>query len=191
MRKLFLISLNYLVIGEVLYAAEAGMPQLDPTYWASQGFWLILVFSILYIIISKLFIPKIKNNLEVRENKIKNDLEDAKNLKELAEKKEIEYKEVILKAKKDVTKIFIESKKKLNENLKVKKDLIEKEINKEFKKTEKEIIELKMNSISSINNISEQIVSKIIEDISGDKLNESSIKAVISDISKKKLDKYL
>ena len=65
----------------------------------------------MYIIISKLFIPRIKNNLEVRENKIKNDLEDAKNLKELAEKKEIEYKEVILKAKKDVTKIFIDSKK--------------------------------------------------------------------------------
>ena len=32
-----------------LFAAEAGMPQLDPTYWASQAFWLILVFTLLYI----------------------------------------------------------------------------------------------------------------------------------------------
>ncbi|MDC0619430.1 hypothetical protein OAO89_03870, partial [Pelagibacteraceae bacterium] len=46
-----------------LFAAEAGMPQLDPTYWASQAFWLILVFSILYISIAKLYLPKIKNNL--------------------------------------------------------------------------------------------------------------------------------
>ena len=30
-----------------LNAAEAGMPQLDPTYWASQGFWLILIFTVI------------------------------------------------------------------------------------------------------------------------------------------------
>ena len=29
-----------------LFAAEVGMPQLDPKYWASQAFWLILVFTI-------------------------------------------------------------------------------------------------------------------------------------------------
>ena len=43
-----------------LNAAEAGMPQLDPTYWFSQAFWLILIFSLLYISIAKFFIPKIK-----------------------------------------------------------------------------------------------------------------------------------
>jgi F-type H+-transporting ATPase subunit b len=47
-----------------LFAAEAGMPQLDPTYWASQAFWLILVFTILYISIAKFYLPKIKNNLD-------------------------------------------------------------------------------------------------------------------------------
>ena len=42
-----------------LFTAEAGMPQLDPKYWASQAFWLILVFSILYISIAKFYLPKI------------------------------------------------------------------------------------------------------------------------------------
>ena len=65
-----------------LYAAEAGMPQLDPKYWASQAFWLILVFTIFYISISKFYLPKIKNNLENRENKIKEDLENANKFKE-------------------------------------------------------------------------------------------------------------
>ena len=60
-----------------LFAAEVGMPQLDPKYWASQAFWLILVFSLLYLSIAKFYLPKIKNNLEERENKIKNDIEDA------------------------------------------------------------------------------------------------------------------
>ena len=72
-----------LAIRSDLFAAEVGMPQLDPKYWASQAFWLILVFTILYISIAKFYLPKIKNNLDNRENKIKDDLEDANKFKEL------------------------------------------------------------------------------------------------------------
>ena len=68
---------------------------------------------------------------------------------------------------------------------------MEKEIEKEIFKAQKEIIELKKNSISSIQNISINIASNIIENISGDKLNESSIKATVDEISKKNMDKYL
>ena len=39
-----------------MLAAEAGMPQLDPTYWASQAFWLVLIFTALYLALSNLFI---------------------------------------------------------------------------------------------------------------------------------------
>ena len=54
-----------------LFAAEAGMPQLDPKYWASQAFWLILVFSLLYISIAKLYLPKIKKILMIEKVKLK------------------------------------------------------------------------------------------------------------------------
>ena len=39
--------------------------------------------------------------------------------------------------------------------------------------------------------LSENIASNIIESISGDKLNENSIKAAVEDVSKKNLGKYL
>ena len=68
-----------------MFAAEAGMPQLDPTYWASQAFWLILTFTSLYFVLSKLFIPKIKDIIDDRESKIKNDLDEAHKLKNIAE----------------------------------------------------------------------------------------------------------
>ena len=90
--KSFLSLLIALVaINTNLFAAEAGMPQLDPTYWVSQAFWLILVFSILYISISKFYLPKIKDNLDNRENKIKEDLENASKFKEQSESKLKEY----------------------------------------------------------------------------------------------------
>ena len=79
MKVVLIIFIAVLVMKIDLFAAEAGMPQLDPEYWASQAFWLVLVFLLLYLTVAKLFIPKIKNNLDNRNNKIKEDLEEAKN----------------------------------------------------------------------------------------------------------------
>ena len=180
-----------LAIQDNLFAAEAGMPQLDPTYWASQAFWLIIVFTILYISIAKLYLPKIKNNLDDRENKIKEDLEAANKFKDLSELKLQEYDKILEDSKKEVIKIHLDSKNKLDKDIRAKKDFMEKEIENEIIKAQKEISELKKNSISDIQNISKDIASNIIENISGGKLNESSIKAVIEDVSKKNIDKFL
>ena len=190
--KSFLSLLIALVAMNIdLYAAEAGMPQLDPTYWASQAFWLVLIFAILYISISKFYLPKIKDNLDNRENKIKEDLENASKFKEQSEVKLKEYKIILENAKKEVIKIHFESKNILDKDINSKKIAIEKEIEKEISKATKEIIEFKKNSLSSIQKISENITSDIIKNISGDKLNESSVKAVVEDISKKNISKYL
>ena len=191
MRRYFGFIIALLAIQNNLFAAEAGMPQLDPKYWASQAFWLILVFTILYISVAKFYLPKIKNNLDNRENRIKDDLDDANKFKELSETKLKEYEKILEEAKKEVIKIQIESKNLLDKDIRTKKDAIEKEIEKEILKAQKEINDLKRNSISDIQKISENIASNIIETISGDKLNESSIRAVVEDISKKNLGKYL
>ena len=68
---------------------------------------------------------------------------------------------------------------------------MEKEIENEINKAQKEISELKKNSILDIQNISKDITSSIIKSISGDELNESSIKATVEDVSKKNVGKYL
>ena len=174
-----------------LFAAEAGMPQLDPTYWASQAFWLILTFTVLYISIAKLYLPKIKNNLDDRENKIKDDLDAANKFKDLSELKLKEYEKILENSKKEVIKIHLESKNKLDKDIQTKKDVMDKEIETEITKAQQEINELKKNSILDIQNISKDLASNIIENISGDKLNESSIKATIAEVTKKNISKYL
>ena len=107
----------------LLFAAEAGMPQLDSKYWFSQSFWLILIFLLLYLSLSKFFIPKIKDNLDDREKKIKDNLDEAKKLSELAEKKNLDYENEISNAKREVIKIISESKKLLDKNMSQKKEL--------------------------------------------------------------------
>ena len=191
MKSYFSLVIATLAINTDLFTAEAGMPQLDPTYWASQAFWLIVVFTILYVSIAKFYLPKIKNNLDDRENKIKEDLDAANQFKDLSELKLKEYEKISENSKKEVTKIHLESKSILEKDIQVKKDIVEKEIESEISKAQKEITELKKNSISDIQNISKNLATDIIENISGDKLNESSIKAAVEDVSKKNIGKYL
>jgi len=174
-----------------LLAAEAGMPQLDPTYWASQAFWLILIFTALYLALSNLFIPKIKDNIDSRENKIKDNLDEAQKLKNLSEQKLKAYELSIENAKKEVQKIIFESKNKLNLEIQNKKKKFEKDIKSEVEAAEKEIESFKKDSLKNISIISEEMASKVIEQISGEPMNQSSVKAATLEMTKQNLGKYL
>ena len=190
--RLFLLIIGIFITSEIcLLAAEAGMPQLDPTYWASQAFWLILIFTLLYLTLSKMFIPKIKESIDDRENKIKDDLDEAQKLRSHAEEKLKDYDTTIEDAKKEVQKIIFESKNKLNLEIQNKKKKFEIEIEIEIESAEKEIENLKKESLTNISTIAEEISSKLIEMVSGDPLNQSSIKAAVSESTKKNLGKYL
>ena len=74
-----------------------------------------------YLSLSKLLIPKIKKNIDDRENKIKEDLEEAQKLKETADQKLKEYEKLIESTKKEVHKIILESKNKLGADISIKK----------------------------------------------------------------------
>ena len=191
-RLLFLIGGFLITSSQInLTAAEVGMPQLDPTYWASQAFWLTLIFTLLYLTLSKILIPKIKESIDDRENKIKDDLDEAQKLRLLAEEKLKEYDITIENAKKEVQKIIFESKKKLSSEIQSKKKKFDKEIEVEVKNAELEIENLKRNSLISVSTISEEMTSKVIELVSGEPLNQSSIKAAVLESTKKNLGKYL
>ena len=81
-----------------VFASEEGMPQLNPEFWIAQIFWLILILSSLYIILWKIFLPKITDSIENRKLKVVNDLNETQKLKESAEKKLKEYNQIIGKA---------------------------------------------------------------------------------------------
>tara|TARA_B100000945_G_scaffold150660_1_gene120849 strand:+ start:238 stop:813 length:576 start_codon:yes stop_codon:yes gene_type:complete len=184
MKKFLILLISPVVTGESLFAAEAGMPQLDPKYWASQSFWLIIIFLSIYLLIARIFIPKIKNSIDMRESKIRKDLEEAKVFREEAEKKLKSYKELMETAKIDARKILSESNRSLNEEMQEKKNKIQKEIEKEIYNAENEIIKFKNESLEKVNFISEEIVSSLIKEIFGEDLNRSSIKATVSETIK-------
>ena len=170
--------------------SETGMPQLNTEYWTAQIFWLIVILSSLYIILWKIFLPKITVSIENRKLKVVNDLNEAQTLKENAEIKLKEYDRIIEETQIESKKLLENSKKKIEEDIKNKILIFNKEIEKEILSTENEIENLKKNSVQSINKIAIETSSEIVKQITGTEVNGSNVSAIVEDISRKSLEKY-
>ena len=187
----FALCIAFVVCVNQAFGSEAGMPQLNPEFWAAQIFWLILTFSSLYLIIWKVFLPKITLSIENRKSRVVNDLDEAQKLKENAEKKLNEYNKIIEESKKEAKKIIEDTKKKLDRDIKNKKYKFNDEIEKELMAAEKEIKDLKKSSISNINNIAAETSVEIIKQIINIEVNKSSVSAIVDDVAKRKMVKYI
>ena len=118
-KKIFFQSIffNFFFIKEIFAAESGGMPQLNPEFWVSQIFWLTLTFGTLYVVLSKLILPKISDNLELRKSQIQENIEAAEKQRVSSELKLKEYDEIILKSKLEAKNIFDTFKENLGEHL--------------------------------------------------------------------------
>tara|TARA_B100001123_G_scaffold166924_1_gene192230 strand:+ start:294 stop:839 length:546 start_codon:yes stop_codon:yes gene_type:complete len=180
-----------LVYGNNSYGSEAGMPQLNPEFWVAQVFWLIIIFSSLYLIVWKIFLPKITYGIENRKSKIVNDLNEAQNLKESAEKKLSEYNKIIENSKAEAKKIVDDARKKLDKDIENKKKKFSEEIEKDLEAVEKEIKDLRKSSVENINKIASEVSIDIIKQLIGTEINKSNVSAIVDGIARKKIEKQI
>ena len=191
-KKIFFQSIffNFFFLKEVFAAESGGMPQLNPEFWISQIFWLTLTFGILYIVLSKIILPKISANLELRKSQIQENIETAEKKRESSEAKLKEYEEIIQKSKLEAKNIFKDARIKVLKDINFKKDILDKQIDEEIKKSEKEIEVLKRAAPEKISKIAIETASDLIKKLIGAEINNSSISAIVNDLSKKNGGKY-
>jgi F-type H+-transporting ATPase subunit b len=191
-KKIFFQSIffNFFFLKEVFAAESGGMPQLNPEFWISQIFWLTLTFGVLYVVLSKLILPKISANLELRKSQIQENIEAAEKQRESSEIKLKEYDDIVYKSKLKAKKIFKEAREKVLKDINFKKADLEKQIDEEIKKAEKEIELLKKNAPEKINKIAIETSSELVRKLIGADVNNSSISAIVDDLSKRNGDKY-
>jgi len=181
----------FTLLSSECFGAEGGMPQLNPEYWVSQIFWVILIFGTLYVILWRIILPKINVNLENRKSQILTDLDDAQKFEDQSKEKLSEYNQILNQAKQEAKKILDGTRKKINRDIESKKNQFNLEIKKEIEKAEKEIKMIKLSSIEDINKIAIETSSEIIRKIIGTEVNASSVFAIVKDISKKEITKYI
>tara|TARA_B100001057_G_scaffold4426_1_gene3995 strand:- start:109 stop:699 length:591 start_codon:yes stop_codon:yes gene_type:complete len=191
-KKIFnqLVFFNFYFIGNVFAAESGGMPQLNPEFWVSQIFWLVITFGILYVVLSKLILPKISANLESRKSQISDNIEAADKQREESEKKLKEYDLIISKSKTEAKNIFNQAREKALKDINAKRDVLDKQIEEEIKKVEDEINLLRKDAPLKINKIAIETSAELIQKLIGAEINKSSISAIVDDLSKKNGDKY-
>ena len=184
-RVFFIVFVQSAIFSRKSLGAEEGMPQLNPEFWLSQAFWLVLVFVILYLIIWKTILPKISDNLESRKSQILENIETAELQRKESEKKIKEFEKIILESKLKAKNHFNEVRLKTLEDISNKRIVLEKDIDKEISAAEEEINNLKINSSEKIKNIAIETSNELIKQLIGEQVNNSSISAIVEEQSKK------
>ena len=191
-KKIFIqiVFFNFLFVKKVFATESGGMPQLNPEFWVSQIFWLILTFGILYGILSKFILPKISANLESRKTQISDNIEAADKQRKESEIKLKEYDDIILKSKIEANNIYNKAREKALKDINLKKSVLEKQIDEEINNTEEEINKLRMEAPQKITQIAKETSSELIQKLIGTEINNSSISAIVDDLSKRNGNKY-
>jgi len=191
-KKIFfqLVFFSFLSLEKVFAAESGGMPQLNPEFWVSQIFWLTLTFGILYLVLSKLILPKISANLESRKLQISDNIEAADKQRDESEAKLKEYEEIISKSKNEAKNIYNQSREKVLKDINAKRDVLDKQIDEEIKKAEDEINQLRKDAPTKINKIAIETASELTKKLIGAEVNNSSISAIVDDLSKRDGEKY-
>ncbi len=184
------IFFSFLFFKGAFATESGGMPQLNPEFWISQIFWLILTFGTMYIVLSKFILPKISNNLESRKSQILENIEAAEKQREVSEAKLKEYDEIILKSKSEAKTTFNQTREKALKDIMAKKEVLDQQIDDEINKAEKEIEVLRVSAPDKINKIAIETSSELLEKLIGSGVNSSSISAIVDDLSKRNGDKY-
>jgi len=184
------LIIYFVLLKNAQSAESGGMPQLNPEFWVSQIFWLLLTFGILYIVLSKFILPKISSNLEARKSQILENIEMAEKQREQSEIKIKEFEKIILDSKNKAKNYFNDARKKVLEDINKKREVLENEINEEIKVAEKDIASLKNNAPEKINKIAIETSADLIKQLIGMEVNNSSISAIVEDLSKKNREKY-
>ena len=141
------------------------MPQLDPTYFTSQVFWLLLLFLACYLFNYFIFIPKLKASIDKRAEVINKDLKRASDLLEESKKIRLEMESIILNVK--IQANAIRENASNEAQALVNNQILE--ANKEFAdylKLEQEEVKIKYNAlILELPNIIEEVKNQVISTI--------------------------
>jgi len=179
------ILFSFVLITQVQSAESGGMPQLNPEFWISQIVWLVITFGALYVILSKVILPKISNNLESRRSQILENIEIAEKQREESEEKLKEFDKIILNSKLEAKNLFNEARQKVLNEIDKKRSEMEKNLEEEISSAEKEIQSLNNNSTENIKKIATETSLNLIQQLIGEEINKESISSVVNGLTNK------
>ncbi len=167
---------------EAAHGAEhvSGMPQLDFSTFPNQIFWLVVALIIIYLIVSRMALPRIGSVIEDRHNAIANDIEQAADFKRKAEEAEQAYNTALAEARSEAMRIAGEAKAEIQKEVDVELAKADAEISAKAAESEVRIGEIRDSAIKSIEEVANDVAGDIVSAIVPSASDAKALKAAIA-----------
>jgi F-type H+-transporting ATPase subunit b len=160
-------------------AAKAGMPQLDFSTFPNQIFWLLVTLTVIYLVLSRVALPRIGGTLANRKGTITADLSAAEELKQRAVAAEKAYDEALANARSEAAKIIAANKAENLANLAKEIAKADAEIARKGAESAKRIDEIKSGAVAAVEAVAKDTAAALITTLGG-AADERAIAAAVT-----------
>ncbi|MBF9047794.1 F0F1 ATP synthase subunit B' [Rhodobacterales bacterium LSUCC0031] len=161
--------------------ASGGMPQLDPSSFPNQIFWLVIALVAIYFILSRIALPRIAAVLAERQGALTNDLAAAEELKQRAVEAEAAYNKALADARSEAAKIADETRAAIQADLDKAIARADDEISAKAAESEARIAEIRAGAVRSIEEVAADVAGDIVAAVApGQKVDAKVLSAAVA-----------
>lgn len=157
------------------------MPQLNPDFFAPQIVWLAISFILLYLLMSRLALPRVGSIIEERRGRIEGDLAAAAKLREETDAALAAYEQALADAKARAQGIARQARDEMTAEMDKHRASIDSEINGKMADAEQRIHAMKESAIGHINEIATETADAIIARILGKSPDKTEVKSAVNE----------
>jgi len=158
------------------------MPQLDPTTFAPQLFWLVVTFVLLYLVMWKIAIPRIGEVLQNRQKRIDSDLEKAGELRKEAECVRRAYEKLVTDGSNKAQETIRAARQKIAAEALAQHASLTEKLAAQTSEAETRITIAKEQALASIRTVSMEVTQAAASRLMDQKISETEAEAAVSDV---------
>ena len=142
--------------------AAPGMPQLDFSTFPNQMFWLVVTLVVIYLVLSRVALPRISAVLAERQGTITNDIAAAEDLKRQATEAEEAYNKALADARAEAQAIVAETRAEIQAELDEATAHADAEISAKAAESEARIREIRAGALQSVEEVAKDTAAEIV-----------------------------
>ncbi|MDO9525226.1 MAG: F0F1 ATP synthase subunit B' [Gemmobacter sp.] len=146
---------------------SAGMPQLDLSTFPNQIFWLVVALVAIYLLLTKIALPRIGAVLAERKGTITNDLAAAEELKLKAQQAEVAYNQALADARTEAAKIVAAARVEIQAELDTAIAKADAEIAARAAESERRIGEIRATALDDVTEVAKDTAKEIVAALGG------------------------
>ncbi len=160
------------------------MPQLDPSTYVSQLFWLIVTFGVLYYVLSKIILPRIAEALENRQAHINHDLERATTLQDEATGVKDAYEAELTQARAKAQQEIAAMKERAAQEAAAQQEQVSARLDADLEAAEQRIAAARQQALGNVAEIATQLTESAVERLSGIKANTADVNTAVNEAAR-------